>query len=978
MNFFTVIFVCCFSIDMPAQSWKNLSDSAAVYRKQNNFDKALGLFIQAKKILPPDSVYSEATFKIDTAIGNIYYISKSQFANAEDYYLEARQVTEKRNESRSLAFASVTNLLGQVNYRQIRYDKAEAYYLEAMQIWEMLRGKTSMEYAIGCNALGILYNDSGQFEKAEERHFEARAIREKLVGRESTAYAQSCNNLAAIYWNLGKYEKAEPLSLEAKEIRGRLPNAKTAYAISCVNLANIYRDMGKYEQAEANYIEARKIRADFFTKNNNDYALSCDILADLYYYMKEYDKAESLYLESKTIREKIFSVKEDNYAQSCNNLSALYTAMGKYDLAESLALEANTILNGLGPAATGALAFNNNNLAGLYFSLKQYDKAASYFMKARETWEKNLGAFHPFVTSNTLSLARVYWLKNDVAKAAEMYESAFDAQVKQSAEIFSFTSEDEKQLYLKNITGAEDEYHSFYYEKLKKGSKGQPYLISLQKRNLVLSSAQQMRQIIYSSNDPVLQKKYDDWTALKKQVAALYSKGDAAPKDYLKEVIRKADSLEKNLVRYTSALDKSISTNIGWRTIQQKLSADEAAIEFIEFNYHNGREFTDSIYYAALVLRKEMDEPEYVNLFEKKELDSLLAKGSVSWQGINGFYTRGGEVELKTGDNISKNGYNLIWQPLESKLKGIVKIYFAPAGLLHRISFAALSVDSTHVLSDKYQLVQLSSTAAITTLVKETVAPSEKIVLFGGVEYTKDPAKKNPTVKSANAAKRSGFEYLPGTEKEVTQIKTDGVKNKYKPIVVKGWAAKEDSVKMLNGKRSPAILHIATHGFFFDDPQKKKTSSASASIIGGKVFEKSDNPLFRAGLLFAGANDTWRGKFIDSTTDDGILTAYELSDLYLPNTRLVVLSACETALGDIKGSEGVYGLQRALKMAGVKNLIMSLWKVPDDETAEFMEEFYKKIFTSIPIDQAFYKTQNSLRDKYRATPYKWAAWVLIR
>src|SRR5436190_24053303 len=197
-------------------------------------------------------------------------------------------------------------------------------------------------------------------------------------------------------------------------------------------------------------------------------------------------------------------------------------------------------------------------------------------------------------------------------------------------------------------------------------------------------------------------KKYNDWAALKKQVAALYSKGEGAPKDYLKEVIRKADSLEKNLVRYTSTLDKGYSTVTGWKTIQQKLGADEAAIEFIEFNYHNGQQFTDSTYYAALVLRKEMNEPEYVSLFEKKQLDSLLSKGSVSWQGINGFYTRGGEVEINTGDNVSKNGFNLIWQPLETKLNGVTKIYFAPAGLLHRISFAALSVDSTHVLSDKY------------------------------------------------------------------------------------------------------------------------------------------------------------------------------------------------------------------------------------------------------------------------------------
>jgi CHAT domain-containing protein len=112
--------------------------------------------------------------------------------------------------------------------------------------------------------------------------------------------------------------------------------------------------------------------------------------------------------------------------------------------------------------------------------------------------------------------------------------------------------------------------------------------------------------------------------------------------------------------------------------------------------------------------------------------------------------------------------------------------------------------------------------------------------------------------------------------------------------------------------------------------------------------------------------------------DDGILTAYEVSNLYLPNTRLVVLSACETGLGDIQGSEGVYGLQRAFKMAGVQNLIMSLWKVPDVETAEFMEIFYSNLFDGKSVNNAFYLAQTQMKNKYRAEPYKWAAWILVQ
>lgn len=191
--------------------------------------------------------------------------------------------------------------------------------------------------------------------------------------------------------------------------------------------------------------------------------------------------------------------------------------------------------------------------------------------------------------------------------------------------------------------------------------------------------------------------------------------------------------------------------------------------------------------------------------------------------------------------------------------------------------------------------------------------------------------------------------------------------------------ARENAVKMLNDKQSPKVLHIATHGFFFPDPgDNTKDSLKSKTYTSGKAFQQSDNPLIRSGLVFAGANDAWNGKYVDGQEDDGILTAYEVSNLYLPNTKLVVLSACETALGDIKGSEGVYGLQRAFKMAGVENLVMSLWKVPDNETAEFMQLFYNKLFEGKAIDKSFYEAQAAMRNKYRRSPYKWAAWILVK
>jgi CHAT domain-containing protein len=290
------------------------------------------------------------------------------------------------------------------------------------------------------------------------------------------------------------------------------------------------------------------------------------------------------------------------------------------------------------------------------------------------------------------------------------------------------------------------------------------------------------------------------------------------------------------------------------------------------------------------------------------------------------------------------------------------------------------------VLSDQYELHHLASTANISTIKAEYLTVSDNVYAYGGIMYDADSTElinaayafRNPGRSlffEANAGGR--WDYLEGSEKEINLIEKFSVEKNYTVTAKKGTVANEESFKALNGEASPSLLHVATHGFFFPDPSTKEKKATKESTTGGSVFKFSENPLFRSGLLFAGANNAWVGKPLPAI-DDGILTAYEVSDLYLPNTKLIVLSACETGLGDIQGSEGVYGLQRAFKMAGVQNLIMSLWKVPDVETAEFMEIFYSNLFEKKSIDDAFNIAQTHMKNKYRTEPYKWAAWILVR
>ena len=207
--------------------------------------------------------------------------------------------------------------------------------------------------------------------------------------------------------------------------------------------------------------------------------------------------------------------------------------------------------------------------------------------------------------------------------------------------------------------------------------------------------------------------------------------------------------------------------------------------------------------------------------------------------------------------------------------------------------------------------------------------------------------------------------------------------NSFSSNIVNGKKATKKSILELDGRETLFVLHLATHGFFFPNIEKELPKDMNMLIsednisfsYNKNIYKASEDPMFRSGLIFAGANKYWGKESENTVNDNGILTASEISNLDLSSCELVVMSACDTGLGDIKGSEGVFGLQRAFKMAGVKNIIMSLWKVPDKQTAELFEEFYRLTFEGKSIHKAFKMAQAKMKKKY--SPYNWAGFVLL-
>lgn len=953
-----------------AQTWKDYSDSAVKAEEKRQFNDAVFYYKKAQQSLPSDSAETFTTVGFNKKIGESY-LRLSNFDSAFNYLKSAENLLIKNNSTQHNLYASVCDLLGRV-YENIQPRLAESYYLKAQSTWKYLKTANSREYAAATVNLGNYNYNAGDYKKAESLYLEGKTIQAELLEPNSSEYARTCNNLSALYLATGALEKAEPLMLEAKRIRALLaPEGQNfLYAITLTNLGNLYTSLSQFEKATSCYLQAKDIRAKQEPiLQHADYAASCNILADLYAATSKYKEAEDLYLEAMKIRKNNQGAFSEVYAESCNNLATLYASENKFEVAEKFALQAKIIWDSLATAQSPDFAISSNNLGNIYLRWGKYDTALNYFLQARNIWKEQLGENHPFYNVNTKNIARVYSATNKTEAANSLYKHVLNAENKQIQQVFRFTSEKEKMAYLQNGDHAIDEYVSFYMKHEKLNNAGDLYNYQLTKRNMVLSSMLLLKGNIENSGDTLLENKYQHWLELKRNLAQYYSGAFESSATETNKLEIEINELEKWLTS-KSASFKNTTTTINWKNIQQNLNKGEAAIEFISFNYFDGFRQTDSIYYAALVLRKDLPAPIFVLLFEQKKLDSLYGKNGGLAQ-INNLYTRGvkGIKVLRNTEPL----YNIIWKTAEPSLANIKKIYYSPAADLHKISFAAIINNEKKLLSDEYELVQLSTTANIINATVGALKMKDRISLYGGINYDPDSLAISKSIAAADKRKLKKdenyasifkgfgkFIYLPGTLKEVSAINKMALLKKYKTNYKTGEQAIEEKFQEEQENKSPEVLHIATHGFF------NKENLAS-----------SKNVLLNSGLLFAGAQYSFDGKKLPGV-NDGIATALDISTMQLTNTKLTVLSACETALGEIKGEEGVFGLQRAFKLAGTQYILMSLWQVPDNETAEFMQLFYAQLFSKQSIADSFLTTQNKMKIKYSRYPERWAAWILVR
>jgi CHAT domain-containing protein len=519
-----------------------------------------------------------------------------------------------------------------------------------------------------------------------------------------------------------------------------------------------------------------------------------------------------------------------------------------------------------------------------------------------------------------------------------------------------------------------------------------------------------------SSTNPEADSLVGLLASYRRRLSAEYSKQISKRNVDVAAMENRANQLESQLAREVAGYAEALQ-QVKWQEVQAALKPGEAAIEFLGFRVLLPTE-TDTVRYAALLLRPGMEAPVYVDLCDERDIDTLMTRNIDRQEAyVRRLYTatdrdirpsedkdkvRSIESRLKREYNIYgiepskgkvrvRSLYDLLWSPLERHLQGVHTIYFANAGLLHRINLGAVTIGLDKVLADRYKLVELGSTRSL-VIPEKSPAANRQALVMGGIWYDSDSTALRKAVFALDTmsyAQRSAvrfyrstsdstlveyWETLPYTSREADNINASLKKNSVASIVLKGYDATEEafykSVRLQG--TSPRIIHLATHGYFLPDP---KSSDDEAK---GGAFRLTEHPLIRSGLILAGGNHAWAtGEPVRPDLEDGILTAYEISRLNLTGTELAVLSACETGLGDIQGNEGVYGLQRAFKIAGVRYVIMSLWQIPDEQSSLFMEDFYQRwLEQELSIPEAFRQTQTAMRQN-GWSHHQWAGFVLL-
>jgi CHAT domain-containing protein/Tfp pilus assembly protein PilF len=875
---------------------------------------------------------------------------------------------------------------------QGQYVKAVQLMERAVAVLEAARGEKHPDVAILLQSLAVLYQGQGQYARAEPLLERALAIEEAARGESSLEAATVLQRLASLYEENGQYARAEPLYERALAIQEAARGRSHPDVADMLNaLAGLHQQRAQYARAEPLYERALAIQEAARGGTHPDVAGTLGRLASLYQKQGQYARAEPLYERALAIQEAVHGGSHPDVAIVLSKLASLYQKQGQYARAEPLYERALAIQEAARGKEHLGVAIALKNVAGLYAAQGQYARAEPLYERALAIWEVALGRQHPGVATLLDSLAMLQLHQQHLDAALPLFERAFlvsEQHLRQEvlgssearlANVLGQLRDSEERFYALVRTHPDDErvrHLAFSAALLRKGRSAEEFADT--------------SRIIYRGLSLADRQSFEDLRALRTRLSALSfaGPGQRSVEDYqqrLAELTERGQALEAAFVRRSErlrALHALPPASEILRRVAATLPRDGALVEYITSHRSQAEP-----HYLALLLFAD-GHTQALDLGPVAAIDRAAQRLRAA-------------LADRAVDSLSTAGelHALVFQPLVPYLSGARRLFLAPDGQLALIPFSALH-DGERFLVDSWDITYLTSGRDL--LRRSEVSPVDLqrhskprpaaafMVVVANPDFGSAPAgperdAQGPSVSmeapawledtssplSARDFADQVWLPLPGTQKEAEALQR---LVPHARLLLGQEATKEALLEL----QTPGVLHIATHGFFLEDASTSKDTRAVKHFgaVGdtGPVQRPPDS-LLRSGLVLAGAR---AGGTVPGTRrfKDSLVTALELAGLDLWGTQLVVLSACDTGRGDVKVGEGVYGLRRALLVAGAETVVTSLWKVNDEATGELMEAYYRHLLAGHGRTTALREAMKELRQK-RPHPYYWAPFIAV-
>lgn len=836
-----------------------------------------------------------------------------------------------------------------------------------------------------------------------------------------SAYSKNKNNVIylpkyyllkhGVYLLKKDYEQAEKFILEALKIAPKVHiNNPFTLANFYYNAATYYHQIENISMAENNYLVA----LDYYLESEANYKFRIGLI---YLNLGELYSRTGLFESSKKYLDKANSYfakdsMQKAYTTLLNHYGLLYKKLFKYELAEKYYLKSMKIQEELFlKGKIDDLDVIYNNLATLYLKINNLEKAEIYFKKALDFSESknvipliyakylsnysyllcknnnyldgekklkqsvdiikdNLGEMNYSLSSKYLNLALINIQRKNIDDAKSYFEQAHSLYKYHFERFVPNLNENERFEYYQNFKILLHSYLLFLHNNEKLISNSNTILSELifQNRNILYKSSDLIKSRITKSNDSTLKSEYDKLQKIRDQIAKHYKfKSNEVNSSKIDSLLEVSSNIEKDLNKILK-LKLNDNNHLSWQQISEELNPNDIFIQI--FKIQGVEDFSNNSktnYVAILISPDKSQEPKIINIskdnnFEKTALELLESV----------------DKNIDANSNLKQNSlkklYDLLFKDIDLAIGKKENIMISLDGIYHQVNLNTLINSTTNnYLIDEKNFVFGNFNYKLQNELDKT---NPKLALFGNPYFDNlDENSKDLNTNFANSfeaimidslTRNNILTPLPNTKIEIDEINKTVSLNNWDVSYFDGKNASELNLKALS---SPTILHVATHANFIQD--KESEFMLENEMISNDYFS---SPLFRSFLVLSKDDSS---NISDQNYNDGYLTAYEAMYLNLENTDLVVLSACESGLGVIKNGEGVYGLQRAFFYAGAKNIIMSLWKVYDKPTREFMVSFYKFLLDSNDIHAAFKKAQIELKSKY-PNPYIWGSFVLIQ